>query len=287
MKKIFVGLSIGLLLLTSGVSIATQKDESQTHTSSLDDNVPIWQVGNSWTYTMNNITVNYNNNGNDIIINGRIDDFIWTVTDTSDSTYYTVNFTGKLTATYDIAYSNIGVTKEISGTLKPLFKNLKGTILFTKSNLQIHDATAEIKGFTKATIAPLTFSLPFLLKVTADSQLSKDFPLFDFPLSSNKYWYLSNFDATINVNAGGIFKLIQIPVIAITIHHSWMPWLFNCQEKQDITVPAGTFSAYKISSTFSNSLVYYYAPEVGNLVKIDATLQNGECHGELTSMNYP
>jgi hypothetical protein len=286
MKTMFVGLILCLFLLTSGLSIAMTTDTSHNTLMSLDDDVPVWQVGNSWTYTMNNFTVNYENDQQRMFLNGRIDDFIWTVTDTSSSSYYTVNFTGKLTATYVIGFSDVGVSKEISGTLKPRLTRLKGSLLFTKSDLQIHSATMEIKSLSKAIIAPLNFSLPFLLTITTTGELSKDFPLFDFPLSTTKYWTLSNFQATIQTTAQGIFKLFQIPV-TINIHNSWIPWVFSCEQKQDVTVPAGTFTAYKLTSTIGDFFDYYYAPSVGNLIKLDANLQNGEYHAELVSMNYP
>jgi hypothetical protein len=58
-------------------------------------------------------------------------------------------------------------------------------------------------------------------------------------------------------------------------------------DKQDVTVEAGTYSAYRITSLIGDYCDYYYAPIVGNLVKINAVLTNGEIHGELKSTNYP
>jgi hypothetical protein len=286
MKGIIVGIAVALFLCGSSLSTAHQTTQPTTPILPLDDNVPVWTVGNSWTYAISNFSVNYDQDGQKMLVNGRIDDFTWTVTDTSDSTYYTVNLTGKLTASYDISFSSIQGTKHFSGTLKPRLHNLKGTILFTKSDLQIHTFSAVIKGLSKTIIAPLTFAIPFPMKITANGQMNKDFPLFDFPLSSTKYWSLSNFDATIQASAGGIFGLIQIP-ISISIQQSWFPWIFQCQGTQDVTVPAGTYNAYHISSTFGDYFDYYYAPAVGNLIKIDATLQNGAISGELTSFTYP
>ncbi len=177
---------------------------------------------------MENFTVNYDEAGQQMYINGRIDDFTWTVTDTSDSTYYTVDLTGKITATYDITLSSVSRTIHLTGSLKPTRTKLSGTIQFTKSDLQIHHVTAEIKGLTSAIIAPLTFPLPLPFKFIADGQLSTDFPLFDFPLSTNKLWDMPELDATIHANAGGIFGIIQIPITFVT-HYNWMLWAFHCQ----------------------------------------------------------
>ena len=286
MRGTIFGIIVCILLLVSGTSIATQHDQPVSQTTSLDDNVPEWKVGNSWTYTVYNLTINYDAQGQKVFVNGRIDDFTWTVTDTSNSTYYKIGFTGKLTANYDIIFSSVLGTVHLTGTFKNTLTRLKGTILFTKSNLQIHEVTAEIKGLTATIIAPLKFPLPLPFKLIAHGGFSVDFPLFDFPLSSNKFWNMPNLDVTMQANAGGILGIIQFPISFVT-HYSWTPWAFHCQDKQDVTVAAGIFSAYKISSLFGDVFDYYYAPDVGNIIKIDATLQNGAVHGELKSMDYP
>jgi hypothetical protein len=285
MKGIIFGIIVSLLLLASTISTAQQHTQPSTPVAPLDDDAPEWQVGNSWTYTVNNLTINYNVSGQKVLVNGRIDDFTWTVTDISGSTYYTVNFTGKLTASYDLKISSVSGNIQLKGTFKKTFTRLKGTILFTKSDLQVHDVTMEVKGLTVATIGPLKIPLPLLFKVTAHGGFSDDFPLLDFPLTSNKYWSLPNIDITMQANAGGILGIIQFP-ISFTTQYSWTPFAFHCQDKRDVTVPAGTFSAYKISSLLGDYFEYYYAPDVGNIIKINATLQNGAVSAELIATNY-
>ncbi|MBN1280293.1 MAG: hypothetical protein JXA00_01445 [Candidatus Thermoplasmatota archaeon] len=285
MKKILPGVVICLIVFISSISaVATATNLSPP--APLDDDVPIWQVGNSWTYTVDPFVVDYDYSGQTVLMDGSIEDFTWRVTDTSDATYYKVEYTGKLTATYDIYLSSFSGKLDMAGTFKPTWTRLKGTILFTKADLQIHHATAEIKGITMATIAPLPFALPIPFKVIADVDFSTDFPLFNFPLNDNKYWTMPSLDITIQANAGGILGIFQVPIQFVT-SYSWTPFAFHCQEQRDITVPAGTFSAYKISSLFGDVFDYYYAPTVGNIIKIDATLQNGAASAELTSFNYP
>ncbi len=118
-----------------------------------------------------------------------------------------------------------------------------------------------------------------------NADLSTEFPLFEFPLSSNKFWTLPDMDIVVGVQAGGIFGLINLP-ITFTTGYYWTPLAFHCKNKQDISVEAGTFNAWEIESTFFDLFKYYYAPEVGNIVKIDATMPNGDVHGELKSTNY-
>ena len=284
MKGTFIAIVVGLFILITGISTAQQPTPAPV--APLDDNVPEWQVGNSWTYVVHNLAVTYDVSGQKILINGTIDDFTWTVTNISDPTYYTVGFTGKLTASYDIKVTSISGNLQVKGTFKPSLTHLKGTILFTKSDLKIHGVTAEIKGLTAAVIAPLKIPLPIPFKITAYGDFSDDFPLFDFPLSSNKYWSMPNLQITMQANAGGILGIFSFPITFGT-EYSWTPFAFHCQDKRDVTVPAGTYNAYKISSLFGEYFDYYYAPDIGNLIKIDASLQNGAVSAELTATNYP
>lgn len=286
MEKKYVGIIVFLLLSASVVSVTAHTYQSNANATFIDDNVPIWKVGNSWTYTINEFTVNYNVDGQKVYMIGKIEDFTLKVTDTSDSNYYTVSFTGKVTASYEIIMSLTSGSLQLKGTLRPLLTRVKGTILFTKSNLQVHQVSAQMYTLTAGVIAPLKTPLPLPLKITVDGQLSVDFPLFNFPLSANKFWSMPNLDITMKMNAGGSLGIIRIP-ITLKTYYSWTPFAFHCQSKRDVTVAAGTFSAYKISSIFGEFFDYYYAPVVGNLIKIDAKLQNGEVHGELKSMNYP
>ncbi|MBE3122308.1 MAG: hypothetical protein IMZ53_06275 [Thermoplasmata archaeon] len=285
MKRTIFGITVGILLLTTSISVAIAQSQLLSQTTSFDDTVPEWEVGDSWTYTVDSLTINYDDQGQKLFIDGRIDDFTWTVTDTSDSTYYQIDFTGKLTANYDIILTSMLGSIHLTGTFKNTLTRLKGTILFTKESLQIYEVTAEIKGLSAATIAPLKFPLPLPFKLTIHAGLSVDFPLFDFPLSSFKFWSLPDLGVTMQAYASGIFGIIGFPINFI-MQYSWIPLAFYCQDKQDVTVAAGTFSAYKISTIIGEFFEYYYAPEVGNIIKIDSTLQNGAVHAELKSTNY-
>jgi hypothetical protein len=286
MKRTIVGVILGSLLLIANISVALTPSELCSQTTSFDDTVPEWKIGDTWVYTTDSVLINYDDQGQKVFIDGKIDDFTWTVSDTSNPSYYTVTFTGKLTANYDFIFSTTSGALHLTGTFKNPLVRLKGTFVFTKDSLQIHEVYAEIKGLTMVKIAPLKFSLPLPFKLTTDAGLSVDFPLLDFPLSSFKFWSLPTIDITLQTRIGGLFGIIGFP---ITFHvlYTWTPLAFYCQDKRDVTVAAGTFSAYKITSTIGEFLEYYYAPEVGNIIKINATLPNGAVSAELKSTTYP
>jgi hypothetical protein len=62
-----------------------------------------------------------------------------------------------------------------------------------------------------------------------------------------------------NYSSGNIFKIAEIP-----------PILF-CNNTEDVTVTAGTFNAYNISIGIGLGNIYY-APSVGNIIKISGNL---------------
>ena len=287
MKIKILGIIVCILLLTSVITAVGQTtiEKKQNKGSNiLDDDVPIWNVGDSWTYTIDDFTFDYEGGGQKIFFDGSIDDFTWTVADTGGSTYK-VDFTGKLNCNYEIYLSSSSGTIYVTGNIKNTLTRMDGTLVFTKSNLQLQDMSAEIKGITAAKIYPIPIPLPIPFKATVEGDLSTEFPLFDFPLSSNKFWTLPDMDIIMSIHAGGIFGIINIP-ITFSTHYSWMPLAFHCKNKQDVSVEAGTFNAWEIESTFFDLFRYYYAPEVGNIIKIDATMPNGDIHGELKSTNY-
>ncbi len=285
MKIKILGIMICMLMMLSVATVAEPIKIKQISkgTTTFDDDVPIWSVGDSWTYTINNFTVDYDVSGQKMFMDGKIDDFEWTVADTSGSTYE-VDFTGKLTAEYEIYLSSSSMTLWVTGTFKPALTRITGTITFTKSDLEIEDVFAEIKGITMAKISPIPIPLPIPFKLTLNGDLSTVFPIFDFPLSTLKTWALPDIDVEMNAQMGGIFGLIKIPV-SFQTHYSWTPLAFWCWSKESITVEAGPFDAWKISSIIGGFFEYHYAPSVGNLVKIDATMPNGDIHGELKSTN--
>lgn len=287
MKKIFSILVVGVFCLSSigAVVSANQTIHPSSKATTFSDDVPVWNVDDTWTYAVHSIIVNYSSGGQQIHMNGDIADFTWTVTNTTGD-YYTLALTGKVNATYDILLTSQTTTIHFVGSFKPTLTRLKGTLQLTKSDLQVHHVSLQLVGITMTKINSLPFNLPFPFKLVSEGSLTADFPLFDFPLSAVQFWNLPDLTLTMSSTFGGIFGLIQIP-FTVGVHYSWTPLAFYTLGKEDVTVLAGTFSAYKIDSLIGNYFEYYYAPVAGNIVKIDVVLPNGELHAELTSTSYP
>ena len=137
MKRKILKIVIICMLMISSIAIiagGTNNKTNQPTATLYSDDVPTWQIGDSWTYTVNDFTFDYEVGGQKIYFDGSIDDFTWTVADTSGSTY-TIDFTGKLNCDYEIYLSSSSLTLYVIGTIKESFTRMTGSIIFTKENL--------------------------------------------------------------------------------------------------------------------------------------------------------
>ncbi|UCF11961.1 MAG: hypothetical protein JSW06_07945 [Thermoplasmatales archaeon] len=284
MKIKILGIMTCMILMLSISSVAEPIEIKQisNETIMINDDVPSWNKDDSWTYRLDEINIDYNVGGQKIFMDGNIDDFKWAVTDTSGSNYK-VDFRGKPTAEYEIRLPLSSMTLGINGTFKSALTRITGTITFTKSDLEIVDISAEIKGISVAKIYPIPIPLPIPFKLTFETDFNKDIPIFDFPLvEPTQSWFILNLNANMDLTIGGIFGLIKIP---INFNSNYPLVIFECEGKQDIAVAAGIFSAYRIRPIIGDFFEYYYAPSVGNLVKIEFNMPNGNIRGELISTN--
>ncbi|KYK31693.1 MAG: hypothetical protein AYK22_07815 [Thermoplasmatales archaeon SG8-52-3] len=282
-KNVIISLLALMLVIPSFIATAETTEKSNPIIIQSDD-VPIWEVGDSWTFFVSEFTVNYTYGDLNIVMDGQIDDFKWTVSDTSGSSYI-VDITGKVSATFACAFPIGDNVLNVNGDINPARNKITGKIVLTKSNLEIEDFNAEIKGIASVQIEPLPIKLPLPIKITADADLSTVFPLFNFPLHLLKFWNMPDLDITMYTTFGGMFGIIKIP-ITFYVSYAWMPLAFSILVQESITVPAGTYDAWRIQSLIGDYFVYYYAAEVGNLIKIDVNMPSGGIQAELIDTNF-
>jgi hypothetical protein len=282
-KFVMVGLIIFMLIVPSCI-LSAEKIETINSPINPDDDVPIWNEGNSWTFQISEFSVDYTYETLSIIMDGQIDDFKWTVSDT-DGSNYIVDVEGKVSATFEGAFPFGDSVINVNGDIKPNRNKITGTLILTKTNLEIVDFDAEIKGIANVQILPIPFKIPLPVKISADADLSTAFPLFNFPLHLLKFWNLPDIDITMYTSFGGIFGLIQFPITFYT-SYAWTPLAFSVLVQESITVPAGTYDAWKIQSLIGDYFEYYYSPVVGNIIKVDINMPRGGIKGELIATNY-
>ena len=284
MKKIVIVGLIIIMLAVPNLIVSAENIERVNSPITPNDDVPIWNVGNSWTFQISEFTADYTYEALSIMMSGQINDFKWTVSDTSGSNYI-VDVEGTVSATFDGVFPLGDNVINVNGEIKPNRNKISGTLILTKANLEIVDFDVVITGIANTQIHPLPFKLPLPIKITADATLSTAFPLFNFPLHVLKFWNLPDLDLEMATTFGGRFGLLSYPLTFYT-SYAWTPLAFSVLVKETITVPAGTYDAWKVQSLIGDYFVYYYAAEVGNIIKIDVNMPRGGITGELSEFNY-
>ena len=282
-KKTIVIFFVCMLVIPS-IIVSAEKSEIKKASTEESFDGPIWKVGNSWTFTVDNFWVNTTYQGNKVKMAGKIDDFKWIVSDVTETTYV-VDVSGDVSAAYEVEAVLGNIVLEFNGAIEPSTSRVKGTIIFDKTNLHIIDFDAQILCLSSVQFFKLPIRIPLALRIAADISLSTPFPLLDFPLSTLKFWNLPEMDIVADIEMGGILGIIKVPM-TVTKHYNWTPFAFCCLNQATITVEGGTYDAWRILSLIGGYYDYYYAPIVGNLIKFEFDLPSGGASGELKGYEF-
>jgi hypothetical protein len=316
MKTKLIGFLIAVMLITTLLAVA-KPPESMTRDTSANKPVstsysvdaPVWEIGDQWTYKIDNISIIVNQTDKLSYLYLSIAELPLTVS-AVDGTSYTldvetsVNGHTRINADLGNGPINVSIT----------FTNLKisGSIIINKSTLGIKAFSATLSGRFWVDVIQqqfLPFSLPVLpVKMTMDliSDFSSPVSLLSFPLNTTMAWNSSATNLTLNGEVrspwfyfisliNNIAKLAQnellppeiaalLPVVNIqealttlgtgnVFHIPMIPYAFYCLNTETITVPAGTYDAYNIT-ILNGTARCFYAPTAKNVVKLTGNIQD-------------
>lgn len=329
MKSKLIGIIVCGMLLTSCLVLATPSEtimKSKTEVQPLSADVPIWHTGDYWTYKVDTISINFDQDNQTIDLTLSIDQLPLNVTSDSGG-YYTLSFSTKASG-----HGKINVNTEdgtINMTIDFTDVKISGHVMIEKTMLGIKSIDAQLKGTFQLNIIQLPNSnlsnrhlpIPLTMNVTLDC--GNPVSILTFPLDTGMFWNLSATDFTINgkihsfwlnvihfVNwIMGIFGNpilppeleILLPVVDIkealttfgignVFSIPEVPGIFICNTTENIVVPAGTYDAYNISIIGGMGSIFY-APAAGNVVKISGNFQGAipyiqSINMELVDTNY-
>ena len=134
MKSKIVGIVICLMLITTLLSVATNTDnvelKKMAHgkliTGSFGDDVPIWNIGDTWTYKLKDIVVDNEDENKSIHVDLQINELPFEVID--DSTFYILDFDAKIAGNYSIYIKEVNSTTDVKGKL--FATTINGSIFF-------------------------------------------------------------------------------------------------------------------------------------------------------------
>lgn len=301
MKTKIIGIFVCTLLMATFLTVATNVDNVDlkkiSHTeliaSSFDDDVPIWEKEDSWTYDVDTCQIQVYTSGQLIGLDLSMDNFIVKV-EGATAISYQMSVSGKIGGTFE--YDD-GSGTTIKGSL--YFTKISGTLQMRQTDLAVEEAHIIIKGIALLTEHPLSIPIPIPIPVTITVNIVQTTPrpLLDFPLFDGKSGIIPEAYMSVNIKVESIvLKILHIfitemPEEIILDAEMNVPMLQYSATAQEITVEAGPYDAYNIDFFEGLFGSIYYAPAAGNVVKIEANMDVPDqllivLNGELKNTNY-
>ena len=256
MKKKAIIIVVGMLLIFPFVANAEKIGFSQN----LGDSVPVWSNGNKWIYD-----IYYEGDfGSAMSFSWDFDNLEFLVTDVSSSTY-SVEISGGVTGEINLFGMQV-----ISGQLKDT--TIAGTCAVSKSNIGMQSVDANLNGkIAIAGIPVKTFTMD------VDLAINPAYNAVKFPINTGDQWI---------VQYSGLQGMIDISLLNDPININDVKGGFNvdCEGMETISVGAGSFNSYKMT-TDGDIQEMYYSAEAGNIVSAYGDVSK-VIDIELVSTNY-
>ena len=235
MKNKIVGIVILMLVATTVVSATNINVKEKIQPTSVGVDVPVWVVGDSWTYDNRLTQYRYLSNGT--LSFKLFENYTETiaVTDASGDNY-TVKVTGK---NIEGSLVNGSYRLKFTGFMKET-----GELVLRKTDLACLSESYTTKGLAFWLIGKIGFPIPAQLTFFQKYRTPSGYRFLPFPLIAGTNGTIPPATQTFQEKWSlywGFIKLVQInqTYTAGNLH-------YHC-EMANITVPAGTYNAYNIS----------------------------------------
>ncbi len=265
MKKKLVGILVCMLMITTAIVSATTVKEENIETTSSEVDVPVWKVGDSWTYNERYNQFGYREDGSlGLVWYLNCTSTISVVDDTGDT------YTLKLKAKDIEGRLNVGPYR-----LKyTLFTKLTQELVHRKTDLAFVSVFYKERGLVLWLIGKIGIPIPAYYKDVEESSYTPANEIIPFPLTAGTNGTFSSFTSTGSIKMSLYFRLIKLV---------WGEWSdfenpardYTC-EMANITVPAGNYDAYNISKDMGSAQNFsylYYVPEIGFYAKYSSHLE--------------
>jgi hypothetical protein len=204
-----------------------------------------------------------------IAIASSIEDFTLRVSDDSYDTY-TLDFQGKLNGCVEalIKIDGIPFKLTLSGWLKRT--TIDGSISLAKNGFGVKEIHIHLHGKARFFPKPIPILIPVPFDITTTVIFDSPITLLGFTqLDVGKYWIIPVSSFTISTRISPFFGVFGKSFNFVDLSPpDWVDIYTECVSKESVTVPAGTFEAYKVWIEEGGAVEYYYAPEANNIIKI-------------------
>ncbi len=285
--------TIIIISLPGVTGLVTSNTLEEIKNVTLDDNVPVWELGNSWTYDVNRFQANFTASGALIGFDTSIDDLIVELIGYPGSSYV-LGLSGRIKGTF---HYESGEGRVLNGNL--LFTKISGNIKFRQSDLANEELHIVIKGIVLLTeYSPqIQIPIPIPLTITINVIQITPRPVINFPLYDGKEGMINETSISTNIKFGSIILQILSLFIGDIPNEIFYKETFNFPmfgykvNSENISVGAGNFNAYNIGFVWGLFGSVFYAPSAGNFVKAETVIEIPDQFqvlflGELISYNY-
>ena len=266
---------------------------NQVEMATMDDDVPIWTVDNSWGYDINKISFQLNQSGENLRLDLTSDGILEIKVKETTATSYILSISGKLDGTFN--YDN-GAGINLGGTL--FFTRVSGDIKIRQADLAAEETKITINTIAIIFDHPLFLPVPIPVPLEIAISFIPDTPrsLIDFPLYDGKLGLISEINLSASIKAGSIVLRIlhiirrNIPSEISFDQQVEIPILLYTATEEQINVGGTTYTAHNIEYYLGLIGSIYYAPLAGNIVKASAGINTAdimlEFDGELKETTY-
>lgn len=265
MNKKIVGILVCTLLMSTFLTAAGKINVKQTpnlpDVTLFDDDVPVWEVGYSWTYT-GRLYVE----GEGILLEIDLHEAYFGVVDDSGDSY-TIVFGGDVEGEFAVTDPQLGITSD----------TISGNIYMTKSTLGFSEVSISMIGMITI------MGIPFPLSGTVDIMITFDPDLIavEFPLAVGNSWTTPTIDVSVDVEITALGGIISE---SFNFDETAGGVSAVCVGQEDVVAGTMTYTAYNISY---GAMWMYYAPSVGNFVKMLPSDETVDFDLEMIATSYP
>jgi len=268
-KKIICILVMTLFIASIAIPISALNENNKPLTIGAD--VPVWQVGDTWTYEMSLYLAASPNVTDDMVaeVNGEL---ILEVEDDVGDNYKLKGIMKPMKGTVDLPGNmDLRITR-----LSSYSSNLE----VQKTDLAILNYESMMKGMVHFTIGPIPLPIPIQMQSYRQTEFNPALNLIPFPLSDGKSGTIGDFTVTEQAEVSMFWGLIPISQ-EVDLQWPIAEQDYTCT-LESITVPAGTFDVYHIVAEHHwgehgvDWFYSYYSEDVGNVVKSSLNIDFGD-----------
>jgi len=263
MKRKIIGIFVCTLLIANiAIPISALDKENNSTPTPISADVPVWKMGDSWTYDARYYQTAPPNTTIELVWDGSF-----------ELTFEVIDDTGGM-------YNLQGKAKPVQGTFDlpgkidmktSRFSSFDTTIKVYKSNLSIIENEYMFKAILFLKIGPIILPIPIQTQTYMLTKFEPAFELLPFPLYDGKTGYIPK--STLNQSLDMNMFWGIIPVLSLTDNEGWVGnATYECIY-ESITIPSDTYDVYNVTSSVKfgeygeDWYRSYYCEDIGNIVK--------------------